>query len=494
MNSIVCFALGALVMLEPIVKEKSVNSSEEAIAKLSESKFFSLWSYPNIYRDENIAEKGSGHEMCDFFILSGDTAIIISDKSNEFVLRRGFETAWNSWYRESIFKSCDQLFGCYKWIKRTPERVYLDKYCLNKFPFQLSQIKNFHLIAITDDIDTDRKSVGQFSYDFNSVNGKQSNTPFLIGRFKKNAPFIHVFNRSLFELILHNLVTITDFTSYLRSKEKAIENGTIIKANCEEQILAAFLRNRTEINIVGHLRAHGEQYKFSENSWSDYLYTTSEDLVNSSYNALEHILEIMSDSVVCADVGTGKDNPISFHENALRVLAEEPYISRKLLSRAFEDKFNEVPKNVRSSRLSPSLYFDDLVYVFLFVPQYNMDLEEYRKARILLSTQYATVVKYKNPQFKRVVVISTETKGHDTRSEDIIAADCSIDFNDEDNRFAEEISRQFHILTHTHFTESKGAHIYKGASRSDRLKPKYRRNDLCSCGSGIKYKYCCLNK
>ena len=27
-----------------------------------------------------------------------------------------------------------------------------------------------------------------------------------------------------------------------------------------------------------------------------------------------------------------------------------------------------------------------------------------------------------------------------------------------------------------------------------KAKPKQNRNDLCACGSGKKYKYCCMNK
>ncbi|MGY5585485.1 YecA family protein [Vibrio cincinnatiensis] len=481
-------------MLEPLIKEQSVNSSEEAIAHLSESKFFSLWSYPNIYRDENISQKGSGHEMCDLFVVCGDTAIIISDKSHEFVIRRGLDVAWNSWYKKSIFSSAKQLFGCFSWMKQHPHRVFTDKHCTSKFPFSLTDIKKFHLIAITDDIKKDKDHVGQFSYDCNVINGKSSNTPFIIGNFDKKKPFVHVFNRSLFSLILENLNTITDFTSYLYSKEKSINNGIITHANCEEQILASFLKNRNDNNIVGHLRTSGEPYSFSDNTWMDYLNDNIQSLKFDGNLAFNKLLQLTTDSVVNANVGLGKDQLIEIHEIALRIIAQEPYISRKILSQVYLDKFNEVPKNVRSSRLCKSLYFNDLIYVFLFLPRNTSNLDEYRKQRFLLCSHYATVVKYQNPSVKRVMVIATEPKGYDIRSEDVVYFDCHEDFDEEDNKNANTISRTLNILTHVNNVESKGAHVFRGASRISKITPKFKRNALCFCGSGKKYKKCCLNK
>ncbi|MEZ8153131.1 YecA family protein [Vibrio splendidus] len=481
-------------MLKPINKEQSVNESERFLSQLAEDTFFSLWSFPNIYRDEGCSKINTGKEMCDLFILIGNQAVVFSDKSIQFKGEPDSSVAWNRWYKSSIFASIKQLHGCYTWLKKHPSRVFLDKHCNEPFPFSLEDIEKVHLVAIVDDLDFRDEHVGILSYDFNEQNKKNSTTPFTIGLDANNKPFTHVFNKSMFREILSELMAITDFLDYLEAKEAAIRGRTIITADCEEQILARFVKNREPACVTGTLRKSGPQYSFGHSDWSDYKREASYYKAHlSHYVAMDNLLMLLSEAIVSANVGLAKEATLESHEIAVRMLAKEPLLSRKLLAKAFEEKYLEVPTGLRSSRLVKSIYYPDVTYIFVFFPNNFAATEDYRKTRVQIGAAYALVAKRKRPELKKIVVISTQTNGEAQSSEDIAYYDYSNSLSKDEEREADRVSSIYHILTQT--IESTG-NIYKSTSstgRVARLKPRYGRNDPCFCGSGKKYKKCCYS-
>ncbi|WP_318473661.1 SEC-C metal-binding domain-containing protein [Photobacterium leiognathi] len=480
-------------MLKPIKKEASVNESERFLSELAESTFFSLWSYPNIYRDEGCSKTNSGKEMCDLFVLIGNDAIVFSDKSIEFKGAPDCDVTWNRWYKKSIYASITQLHGCYSWLRNHPSRVFLDRECQDKFPFPLDEIDNIYLIAIVDDLSFRTEHVGNIGYDFTLENKKDSSTPFKIGLDDIKKPFTHVFNKAIFQELMTELQAVTDFIEYLKAKENAVRAGTIITAECEEQILAAFLNNRDRDCITGTLRDKGIPYDFKPSSWSEYKSKSSYYKHHlSQYVAMDSLLKYLSDAIVSSNVGLGKDQPLETHEIAVRMLAREPLLSRKLLAKAFEEKYLEVPKGVRSSRITPSIYFNDVTYIFVFYPQNNENFNEYRETRLKLSGAYALVAKRKMPDLKKIVVISTQTQGEKSLSEDIVYYNYERELSSDEKIEADKISRQGHILNKVQTSHGSLITQDNSPNRLARLKTRYGRNEPCHCGSGKKYKKCCL--
>ncbi|MBY8187533.1 SEC-C domain-containing protein [Vibrio fluvialis] len=480
-------------MLKPIKKETSVNESELFLSELAESTFFSLWSYPNIYRDEGCSKTNTGKEMCDLFVLIGNDAIVFSDKSIEFKGDPDCRVTWNRWYKKSIYASISQLHGCYSWLRNHPSRVFLDRECQEKFPFPLDEIENIYLVAIVDDLSFRTEHIGNIGYDFTLKNEKNSSTPFKIGLDDAKKPFTHVFNKSMFQELMNELQTVTDFIEYLKAKENAIKSGTIITADCEEQILAAFLKNRDNTCITGTLRDKGSPYDFKSTTWSEYKNKSSYYKLHlSRYLAMDNLLKYLSDAIVTSNVGLGKDEPLETHEIAVRMLAREPLLSRKILAKSFEDKYLEVPKGIRSSRLVQSIYFKDVTYIFVFYPQNDESFSEYRETRLKLNGAYALVAKRKMPDLKKIVVISTQTLGEETLSEDIVYYNFERQLTSEEKIEADQISRRAHILDKVQTTHGSFKTQDNSPNRMARLKPRYGRNEYCHCGSGKKYKKCCL--
>ncbi|CAK2701501.1 Preprotein translocase subunit SecA [Vibrio crassostreae] len=480
-------------MLKAIEKETSVNESEKLLSELAEGTFFSLWSYPNIYRDEGCAKNNTGKEMCDLFILIGNDVIVFSDKSIEYKGKPDCQITWNRWYKKSIYASITQLHGCFSWLKNHPSRVFLDKECQKPFPFPLDNIENIYLIAIVDDLDFRNEHIGNISYDFTLQNEKNSITPFKIGLDAARKPFTHVLNKSIFQELLSELMTITDFTAYLKAKEKAINGGVIVTADCEDQILAAFLKNRDNTCFTGALRDKGNPYQFKSNSFTEYKSSSSYYKLHlSHYIAMDNLLKYLSDAIVTANVGLGKEESLETHEIAVRMLAKEPLLSRKLLAKAFEEKYLEVPNGARSSRIVPSLYYDDVTYIFVFYPQNDEDFNEYRNTRLKINSAYALVAKRKMPDLKKIVVISTQTQGEDTSSEDLVYYNYERKLTTEEKLEADRISRKAHILDKVQETHSGLFKQDNSPDRQTRLKTRYGRNEPCYCGSGKKHKKCCL--
>ena len=57
-----------------IIKSNGITEGEKLVAKLCEKSFLKLWSYANLYKEP-------GKELCDNFILFGNTIILISEKT-----------------------------------------------------------------------------------------------------------------------------------------------------------------------------------------------------------------------------------------------------------------------------------------------------------------------------------------------------------------------------------------------------------------------------
>lgn len=140
------------MMLQPIVKNTGVNAQERKLAYLSERSFFSLWSYPNIYTNEGYNKNRQGTELCDLLVIFGESAIIFSDKNVCFNAEKAQEVAWRRWYKKAVLGSARQLHGALKAIQNPDLELYLDSKCTQPFPLDLKKIKNYYLVATTNDI------------------------------------------------------------------------------------------------------------------------------------------------------------------------------------------------------------------------------------------------------------------------------------------------------------------------------------------------------
>ena len=104
--------------------------AERALTALARHTFLSLWSYPNVVRDEHVA---SGHvigkEIVDLLVVFENNIVLFSDKDCAFPSSGNLDTDWSRWYRKAIAKSAKQLWGADRHIRQNPGRVFIDAKC-----------------------------------------------------------------------------------------------------------------------------------------------------------------------------------------------------------------------------------------------------------------------------------------------------------------------------------------------------------------------------
>ncbi|MGI0135263.1 MAG: hypothetical protein ACREBW_09940 [Candidatus Micrarchaeaceae archaeon] len=241
-----------------IVRSTGATPPERYLAKLAERSFLNLWSYPNTFIDKRVRGKGDGKELCDLLVICGDHILIFSDKT---VAWPSGETqlAWKRWYKRAILKSVDQIRGAERWITQFPERIFLDRQCANPLPLKLpppDRRKVHGIIVALGANDACKKYFGEGIGSLIIAPDVRGNAhwdgkkvaPFVVGDVDPNGPFVHVLNEATLDIVLGELDTVTDITTYLSKKENLIRQGHLISAAGEEELVAYYM---THMNPVG---------------------------------------------------------------------------------------------------------------------------------------------------------------------------------------------------------------------------------------------------
>ncbi|WLG48624.1 SEC-C domain-containing protein [Pseudomonas sp. FP1742] len=481
-------------VLKPIIKEASVNDSERILTKVATTTFFSLWSYPSLFRDVD-----GGKEVADLTVYFNNTLILFSDKGEvRFQTDRPTDIAWKRWYRSAVKDSAKQLHGAESFIRKYPDRIYLNQKCKDPFPFDISNPDlKIHLVCVTRGIGTAAKeyfdslapgSAGTLISHFPLNEYQILEHPFTVNDIDPSKTFVHVLDETGINLLLTELSTPTDFINYLAEKEKAVRKLKLVIAGGEEDILAYYLLE-PQSEGYGSIPNPGAQFStpfmIHETLWSQFRDTIAYALhfaQNKQGRGWAGILERFSDCIINATVGEAADRPLIEHSKVLEFLASENMYSRAFLSKSLFDKFGLVPELVRSARIVESLCYPNRMYVFVFFPWDDeyADYQDYREERLSCMQLYALVTQYKYPKVKELIVFGADTKGSSAASETIIAFDASIPLTSEERAQAQSVMRTFDVLHGT--TETKTKHPCHAG---------IKRNDPCPCGSGKKYKKCC---
>jgi hypothetical protein len=482
-------------MLEPIIKGISANESERVLDQVATKTFFSLWSYPSLYRDVS-----GGKEVADLTVYFDNTLILFSDKGEVvFQDHKPTDVAWKRWYRAAISESAKQLHGAESFIRNHPSRVFLDRQCQRPFPFDLSlpDLK-IHLICVTRNIGAAAKSyfdsimpgsAGTLASFYELDEKEILERPFTINDINPKKTFVHVLDETGVDLLLGELATPTDFICYLKAKEHAIRKLNLLSTGGEEDLLAYYLENRQEdgYGSIPNPRDSQGPFMIHEWYWREFIKTVpyylhcGEKKVGAGWAS---ILRNFSDCIVNATVGEGHHLSLVEHSDAIKTLASENVVSRARLAKELFDKYHAVPEFVRSARVVPSLSNKRRLYVLLFFPWSDeyASYEEYRKDRLDCMVLYAHVAAYKYQKPREIVVFGSATKGATPGSETILVIDTSTPLKAEDRANAQYIMRYHDILND--ITEIRSSNVEEKSPG---------RNEKCPCGSSKKFKKCCGN-
>lgn len=509
-----------------IRKSRGSTPSERYLAALCERSFLGLWSYPNIYRDQGIgSNKGSGKEICDLLVLSGDDIIIFSDKSCEFPTSGCIDKDWTRWFKRAIFRSAKQVYGAERWLRFFPDRVFIDADCKSRLPVKLpvTERTHFHRIIVARGVTNRSRGIvggtGSLIIKPELVGSAHTNpespsySPMHIGQIDPKRGFVHVLDDITLNVLLKELDTVTDFLRYLRRKEELISRGGLRIAEGEENLLAVYLKETDDYGEhCFQMPPRAEALTVPRGGWDDLRthpqFIAKKEADRKSY-LWDRIVQDFSKHALGGTLVNAHPTSLEEVERALRIMATEPRFSRRFLCSAMLERLEISLKNETSSRTLLSCDDERVAYVFQFAPTDEENYEAYREKRRLFLNAYCFVVAEKHRNFKSVVGLATESGFHNAgQSMDI----CLVQVEEWDEEKVDEaraLQRELGILqpgrirrTPTHddeypdvqeptivIQEPAGQPPRSGAQSSRRR--KIGRNDPCPCGSGLKFKKCC---
>jgi len=502
-----------------IEKSEGLNDSEKRLVKLGEKVFLGLWSYPNVYYEP-------AKELADLLVVCDNKVLIFSDKNIKFNTEIDLSTAWQRWERKAISESIDQLRRAEQRIINFPEKIFLDSKCTKPFPLKLpSKDKmKIHLIAIANGAtDACKKHFGNgsgslmFSSNIEEMKQNGSPTEFCVTDYDKNKTFVHVFDDYTFPFVLNELDTLKDFVEYLSEKERFIRNIKSLMYTGEEDLLYHYVQN-FDSNRKCHVFCDETKFDikkdelaFFEEDWNvlknnpRYIAKQKENEVSYFWDGLiqKTAKNFLNGTIISNGI---KDNRV-IHEGAIKYMALEDRICRRQFSSKMTNAINNYPvdkhNDIEAIMYKTLLYNDkDTAYFLLQLNRLSsQSYQDYVEKRRGLLVIHAFCLKAKfisecpEKRLNRIIAIGMDPpKISKEISEDLILLDCS-QWSDESQKQYEDIRRTKKFWTtpinqviHEKTLEYPKVQIQKNFSK------KIGRNDPCPCGSGKKYKKCCLNK
>jgi len=407
-------------------KSYGITASEKYLAEQCERSFLSLWSFPNVFREP-------GKELCDVLIVFREHIIIFSDKSCSFPNTGNVELDWSRWFKRAVERSAQQVFGAERWLKRYPERIFLDPACREPFPLPLPDSSRARIHRVVVALNASERCKQHFNNSGSGsllirpdiIGNRHQSVPFTVGQIDPEKGYVHVFDDVSLTLVLNELDTITDFTDYLVSKETFIKSGRLAGSAGEEELLAHYV---TTLNSAGE---HGFAFDqntdavwFLEGSWEgisgDPRYAAKKKADQNSY-AWDALIETFNRNLRAGTLAADNDVPLENHERGLRMMAGEPRLSRRTLMAALFDLLTTAPKNKTATRLVLSKQYPERAFQFIVDPKPDhLSYEQYRERRSALLAAYCHVAKLRAPQLRHIIGIATEPLGARGRSEDLV--------------------------------------------------------------------------
>lgn len=444
-----------------------LTESERLLARLCRKSFLSLWAYPNLHTDEGFKEgRGSAKEFVDALLVFGDDVVLFSDKHVTFHEDKPVDVAWARWYRKAIQKSAQQLYGALNWLRRYPNRIFLDAKCSRPMPVRVPDPTKarYHLVAVTrGSYEACAKwfpgSLGSHQIATDIRGEAQAGRPFTVGIGEVGKPFLHIFDEFSLEVVLKEFDTAMDFITYLGARESFLaDQSHLVRATGEEQLVAAY-----------QLNSDGQNHWFTDRSAeaekADYL-SFDESLYPSLRQRPEYRAKQIADEPSYAwdklvegfirlgdpkviDPEFVQDNQQT--EEGLRIIASESRFRRRLLVGSLRDvliKAEESHSGGWIARAVAAAEGSGRIYIFLIFPKLSKDrYESYRKYRVSVLHAYCRCAKLRFPDADTFVGIAFDhpSKDYAGSSEDLFIYRCAV-LSDEERAETEKYRKELNIL------------------------------------------------
>lgn len=257
-----------------ITKSEGVTETERILAEYCERSFLKLWSYPNPFKDD-------GHELCDLLAVFGDYIFIFFDREAKLpeTSDKDPQILWDRWKRKAIDKQVKTAHGTERYI-RSKRAIYLDAQGNSPFPIPInSDTAIFHKIIVAHGAkdaclrESEENIYGSLAISYCEV-GTSHSRPFHVEIDSSNP--VHIFDEHNLQIILTELDTITDLSSYLDEKLRAVGAYNYLSYCGEEDLLGHYIINfnkDTNKHVIGPKDEEFDIVAIGEGEWQDFIET-----------------------------------------------------------------------------------------------------------------------------------------------------------------------------------------------------------------------------
>lgn len=439
-----------------IRRSAGTTESEEHLSRLADKTFLDLWSYPNLYIDKRTAPEGEGKELCDLLVVCGDHVLIFSVKSIEWP-SGGTELAWKRWYKRAIKKSAAQLRGAERWLESHPERIFLDRACKEPFPLKLPPPPQRKTHRILVALGAGMACSNHFGGDLGSLlivpslrgdDHLEDEAPlFGVGDVDPAGSFVHVLDDVTLDIVMTELDTVSDLTSYLSKKEAFIRSGRLQSANGEEELLAYYLMHMNESGEHDFTRPDGSLWDnvnatigtgFYENLKNHPQYIAKKQADEISY-LCDTLISAFTENLRAGTSITieGASPELRELEQGVRELALLPRVLRRVYGQRIAtalDQGQRIDRSMSAFLPGPDETDRRVGFFFLTVtlpePELGVSYDRYRLVRREYLKGCALALLNRNRHLNRVVGVACEPPNAGSSSEDLILMDMP-DWTDE---------------------------------------------------------------
>lgn len=431
----------------------TINESEARLGQLTRRTFLSMWSYQNPYFE-------TGKELCDVLIVFGNDVIVMSDKLIQYGNHPEPQVNWRRWYRKAVAGSIKQLKGALRQLKRAPQDIYSDAFASSPFPFQLppADQMRIHLVAIASGCETACEQF--FGHPGLRINtrGADDSELLTVGTYVDTGDFVHVIGKAALEAIFECFDTTRDFIDYLDRKKAALsQNDWIVhgEASLVGGYMLSQLGNCTFSIPVASFPVENNIRVVYPEVWSAYLSSKERkqrEQIRAPSFVIDRLIEHFTDEYQNNSMVIGQDQPLTYHEQAFRLIARESRLSRQLICAGFHEIWNESTATFWST-IVKSEDFPNLFYLWLLYPEPPVELSEEQNEEILLDhlTHYMLVGRSKFPEAGLIVGICLPNR-ECSKTSNLIRVMNGEHWTPNHQQLADELENKYGILANIETT------------------------------------------
>lgn len=400
---------------------------ERILANIARTSFLSLWSLPNLFRNQGDSIRGGdGKELCDLVVIFGDCILLFSDKRVEYKAIKPEGVAWARWEKRAVVDSIKQLRGAERWIRKHPNRIFTDKKCKDQIPISLkiADSTKIYRIAVTHGLED------QLSADFGEASLSYSNhekCPFTIFSNEEEHKYCHVLSGDSLHFVLNEIDTTLDFIGYLNFRTSLLANpdSSLVTITKESDIVHLYFKSERDnpaLPSPGEIVATGNNSVLVEDVGIKGLLTDQTYQLKKQKDAISYFWDkLIEHFIKHSREGTSilsNWESLNEVEKVLRRLATSTRFQRRLLSEDFWAFWSKVGIDRRGTRITFAIDQSEIAYVFLLMPEdgHFGSGEQYRITRQEFLKSYVEIRGMENPDFKEIVGIAAKTRTTDNIS------------------------------------------------------------------------------